>query len=277
MRVRLAWEEGLALLAWSRRGRRNAFDRAAVASLTAALADLAAVPPPALVLWGEGGDFSSGADLTDVRALADAGREEAVAYSAAVQALTRAVEEMPVPVVAAVEGACLGLGLEVALAASWRVADPAARLGLPEMRHGLYPAAGGTLRLAERVGEGRSRRLILEAAVLSAAEALAMDLVEELSPPGGALAAARARARALAAPGAAAVRFLAVRRAGRGEGWERALLAEREGFADLVRRPEVASRIDAFLVGRRRAQDAPRPPTGGEGGPDLALGEARQG
>jgi enoyl-CoA hydratase/carnithine racemase len=257
--------EGIAVLSWRREGRHNALDAATVATLAERLAAFRRAPPVALVLWGEGADFSAGADLDDVRQIADSGRPEALDYSRRVQALTDAVEEFPAPVVAAIEGVCLGLGLEIALAAAWRVAASDARLGLPEMRHGLYPAAGGTARLPEAVGEGRARALILEGRVLAAEEARALGLVEHLAVPGRAREAAIAWAAAVGRAGDAPTRFLAVRRAGRGEAFGRALAAEREGFADLVRSDTVRQHLDAFLARRRK----PGGPThaGGRDGP----------
>lgn len=253
MSVRLELVDEVAVLSWHRRSRHNALDLGMIAALGDRLADLERRPPRALVLWGEGGDFSAGADLNDVRALAGAGRGEALAYSRRVQALTAAVEAVRAPSVAAIEGVCLGLGLEIALGASLRVAAADARLGLPEMAHALYPAAGGTARLAEQVGEGRARAMMLEARVIAADEAHAIALVERVCAAGEARETALAWARRAAAAGEAPARLLAARRVARGEAFALALAAEREGFADLVTSTAAVSRLDAFLARRRRS------------------------
>jgi enoyl-CoA hydratase len=253
--VRLAHDGAVAVLSWSRPSRRNALDRATLAALAAALAALSRRPPAALVLAGEGGDFSAGADLTDVRALCGATRAEALAYSRFVQGLADAVERLPVPTVAAIEGVCLGLGLELALAAGVRVAAAGARLGLPEIRHGLYPAAGGTARLGEHVGEGRARLWLIEGRVVDAAVAERAGLVDRVLADGEARTAAIAWAAELAGAGEAVVRLLAARRAGRGAAFDAALEAERQGFADLVRSEDVKRRLDAFFARRRKGRD----------------------
>ncbi len=268
--------DGVSVLRWRRGGRRNAFDHALVEALSERLEELRRKPPAALVLYGADGDFSAGADLADVRALADGTRGRALDYSRRVQDLTAAVEAVPAPSAAAIEGVCMGLGLEIALAATVRVAASDARLGLPEMAHGLYPAAGGTARLPEAVGEGRARTLILEGRTLSAREAHELGLVERLSDPGGALSAGVAWARQAAPTGQAAVRLLAARRVARGEAFERALEAEREGFADLVRTAAVRERLDAFLAARRKPQGGAAGRAGPREGAWVGRGEVPQ-
>ena len=97
----------------------------------------------AVVLMGAGATFSAGADL------AEPGRPSA---GPAVVDLCARLEGFPVPVVAAIHGTALGGGLELALAAHYRIALSSARLGFPEVRLGLIPAAGGTQRLARMIG-----------------------------------------------------------------------------------------------------------------------------
>ena len=241
----------IAVLSWARPERRNAMSRDMTSALAAAVAELARRPPAAAVLRGEGGDFSAGADLEDVRAVGRGDEEAALGYSRALQDLAGALERLPLPTVAAIDGVCLGLGLELALACTTRLASPRSLLGLPEMRHGLYPAAGGTARLPEAVGEGRAREMILAARVVDAAEAHALGVVDRVVPEGEVADAAIALAREWAPAGAAMVLFLAARRAGRGPAFETALAAERDGFARLVRSESVRERLDAFLTRRK--------------------------
>jgi 3-hydroxyacyl-CoA dehydrogenase len=91
------------------------------------------------------------------------------------------IEAMPKPVVAAVHGTALGGGFEVALACHWRVAAPTAQAGLPEVKLGLLPGAGGTQRLPRLVGPEKALRMIVTGEPIGAAEALALGVVDEIA------------------------------------------------------------------------------------------------
>lgn len=247
------------VVSWARPERRNAMDAGVTDALAEVIAQAVATSAAALVLYGQGGDFSAGADLAEVRAVSAGDETAALRYSERLQALAEALECLPVPVVAAIEGVCLGLGLELALAASARVAASDARLGLPEMRHGLYPAAGGTARLPEAIGEGRARAWILDGRIADADAARAAGLVDLVVAPGEAREAALALAGRRASMAQAGHLFLEARRAGRGEGFAAALAAERAGFARLVRSAGVRQRLDAFLD-RRSGVGSTAPP-----------------
>lgn len=111
----------------------------------------------------------------------------------------RALDSCRKPVVAAINGAAFGRGFETALACHARVAAPDAMLGLPAVRFGLIPGAGGTQRLARLIGAGRAKELILTGRHVDAAEARAIGLVERVVPPGEELDAALSLAAELAA------------------------------------------------------------------------------
>ena len=159
----------------------------------------------AMVLTG-GGDkaFMAGADLDEFRAMLDddSAIYEHVGISRA--ALT-ALCDVRQPIVAAIQASAMGGGLEVALCCDLLVADPAARLGLPEVRLGLIPGAGGTQRLPLRIGVAKAKELILLGGNVTAEEALALGLVNRVSAPGAALAEAGELAQRLAALPAQAV------------------------------------------------------------------------
>jgi enoyl-CoA hydratase/carnithine racemase len=129
-----------------------------------------------------GGDqiFSAGAD---VRLLEKMGYEQIVTWNRRLQRLLTSVAELPVPVVAAVTGHALGGGLELALAADYRVADRRATLGLPEVQLGIMPGSGGTQRLTEIVGRSRAKELLMTGRRLTADEALALGVVDEVAEP----------------------------------------------------------------------------------------------
>jgi enoyl-CoA hydratase len=93
------------------------------------------------------------------------------------------VERCPKPVIAAVNGYCLGGGMELALACDIRIASATAQFGQPEVKLGIIPGGGGTQRLPRFVGLGAALRLILSGEMISADEALRIRLVEEIVPP----------------------------------------------------------------------------------------------
>jgi len=113
---------------------------------------------------------------------------------------------LPMPTIAAIEGNALGGGLELALCCDMRIASERARLGLPEVRLAVTPGAGGTQRLPRVVGAAKARELILTGRVLTAGEALAIGLVNEVVPVGDAVARAIAIGEEIATRGPLAVR-----------------------------------------------------------------------
>jgi 2-oxoglutaroyl-CoA hydrolase len=128
-----------------------------------------------VVLTGAGGNFTAGGDIA---AFMEATPEHLsrLAWNVA------AAERCPKPVIARIEGYCLGVGLELALACDFRVAAEGAQLGLPEVGLGMIPGSGGTQRLARLVGLGRAKDVIMRRRRISAEEALAWGLVSEVVP-----------------------------------------------------------------------------------------------
>jgi enoyl-CoA hydratase len=170
---------------------RNAISEALREQLLVAL-DVAEADPgiAALVLRGEGGNFSSGAHLGEF------GRARSVASARAVRRARnpyRRVLHLPLPVVALVEGAAIGGGLELALSCDVRIATADALAGLPEVRRGFIPGGGGSQLAGRRAGAGR---LALEGCAVGADAALRLGIFHELYPDA---AAARHRALDLAA------------------------------------------------------------------------------
>jgi enoyl-CoA hydratase/carnithine racemase len=144
----------------------------------------------AVVLTGAGDRaFCAGADLKERARMAAA---EVHAFHAAVRDALLGIERAPQVFIAALNGAALGGGLELALACDLRVAAEGVEMGLPEVGLGIIPGAGGTQRLPRLVGVARAKDLVLTARRIGAAEALAMGLVSRIAP------AARLMAEALA-------------------------------------------------------------------------------
>ncbi|AZG08273.1 fatty-acid oxidation protein subunit alpha [Pigmentiphaga sp. H8] len=125
----------------------------------------------AIVLTGAGRNFMAGADI----------RQFGKARAVTTRASAGAIEASEKPVVAAMDGYCLGGGLEHALACHYRIATPAARLGLPEIKLGIIPAGGGTQRLPRLVGAEAALDLILSGRQVGADEALALGLIDEIA------------------------------------------------------------------------------------------------
>ncbi|MGK7312531.1 MAG: enoyl-CoA hydratase/isomerase family protein [Candidatus Longimicrobiales bacterium M2_2A_002] len=134
-----------------------------------------------LVITGEGEKaFVAGADIAE---LATMGSIDGIDVSRKGQDAFRLLEEMGKPVVAAVNGYALGGGLELALACHLRVASEKAKFGLPEVKLGIIPGYGGTVRLPRIVGRGRALELILTGEMIGADRAYEMGLVNKVVAP----------------------------------------------------------------------------------------------
>ena len=153
----------------------NRLTRECVLALTA---EIEALPPHPLILAGNAHFFSAGADLHEIAALNGPTSYE---FSRMGQRLMNALAAHPAPVCAAVEGYCMGGGLDLALACRHRVAAPHAIFGHRGAALGLITGWGGTQRLPRLVGKARALQMFLAAEKLHAAEALRIGLVDEIS------------------------------------------------------------------------------------------------
>jgi enoyl-CoA hydratase/carnithine racemase len=149
-----------------------------------------------VVITGQGARaFCAGADLKERAGMSEA---EVAGFHRAVRQLLGGLEALPQPVVAALNGAALGGGLELALACDLRIAAEGIEVGLPEVGLGIIPGAGGTQRLPRLIGVGRAKELILTGRRVPAAEALALGLVTAVVPADRLVAEALALAERLA-------------------------------------------------------------------------------
>jgi enoyl-CoA hydratase/carnithine racemase len=182
MEFRVERREGIEVWTIDAEGRRNAISRAMLAELEALVGRAARDPALRCVVLTGAGDkaFCAGADLKERAAMSE---DEVHAFHAGLRRTLVAVEASPQVYVAALNGAALGGGLELALACDLRLASDAAQLGLPEVSLGIIPGGGGTQRLPRLLGVARAKELILTARRISAVEALAMGLIAALSPP----------------------------------------------------------------------------------------------
>jgi enoyl-CoA hydratase/carnithine racemase len=163
--------------------KRNALDGELMTQLAAAFDELGADRTVrAIVLRGRGTVFSSGIDhslLTQVFGATSKTPFLHLHYQ--LQDVFHRMNRLHQPVIAALHGACIGMGLELALAADIRVASEDCALGLPEIAFGLVPDVGGTTRLVRAVGEPRARELILTGRVVRATTAERYGLVHEVA------------------------------------------------------------------------------------------------
>ncbi len=158
----------------------NALNEQLTSELAAA-ADAAAAGDEvrAVILYGGEKAFAGGADI---KQMAEASYPAAATWSGRLQAALSLVAAIPKPVVAAITGYALGGGLELALAADFRVAGESARLGQPEILLGVIPGAGGTQRLPRLVGPAKAKDIVFTGRMVQAAEALALGLVDLVAP-----------------------------------------------------------------------------------------------
>lgn len=156
---------------------RNAINRAVLRALHAHLDALADEDVRVLILTGTDGAFSAGADLREVQAFTPA---EGQAFSRAGHELFARIEQLPYPVIAAINGHALGGGCELACACDLRYAAAAARLGQPESKVGMIPGWGGTFRLPQIIGVAAAKELIFTGRLVDAADAHALGLVHRV-------------------------------------------------------------------------------------------------
>lgn len=231
----------------------NALSNATIAALGDAADRLAAdAHVRAIVLTGAGERaFVSGADLREFSsALGDDSWIED--HTSRTRRALTAWERVPQPVVAAVGASALGGGLEVALVCDLILADCRARFGLPEVRLGLIPGAGGTQRLPRRIGAGRAKEMLLLGETIDAEEAQRAGLVNRVTPAGQARDEACELAAKLASLPALAVQ--AIKRSvdgARSQELSRGLDLERELFMQVFASTDAREGVRAFLEKRR--------------------------
>jgi 2-(1,2-epoxy-1,2-dihydrophenyl)acetyl-CoA isomerase len=204
--LRIALEGGVKTLTLQRPETRNALDRPLMLALREALEASADDETRCVLIHGEGGHFSSGADL---KAAARDGFDPDSAFALLTDVFAptlRAVRACPVPVIAAVEGYAAGLGCDLALACDVRLASTRARFAELFVRIGLIPDGGGTWLLPRIVGLGRALDLIFTGADVDGETAAAIGLAARVFPADAFMDEAHSYARTLAAQAPGALR-----------------------------------------------------------------------
>jgi len=188
-RIQLERTGGLATLWLDRADKRNALDSAAMNQLAAALDELGADRSVrVVVLRGRGSVFSAGIDHALLAEVFGATTQTPFLHlHHQLQNVFDRMNRLHQPVIAVLHGACVGMALELALAADIRIASADCVLGLPEIAFGLVPDVGGTTRLVRAVGEPRARELILSGRLIRAATAERYGLIHEVCADAAAL------------------------------------------------------------------------------------------
>jgi enoyl-CoA hydratase len=171
--VRLEREGATVWIRWSRPERLNAWDRGSLGALGDALEEAGQSDARAIVCLGEGGAWSAGDDLRETATLTP---EEWALTIASFNRLTREVVEAPQPVIAAIDGVCVGGAFELAYACDVRVASRGSRFGCPEVAIGLSISNGFSVLMSRA-----ARRLVLTGELVGAEEALRLGLVDVLA------------------------------------------------------------------------------------------------
>jgi enoyl-CoA hydratase/carnithine racemase len=202
--VVVAREGAVAWVTLARAEAANALSRGLVAGLRARLGELAAERDLRVIVLTGAGDkaFCAGADLKERRTFTT---DETRAFLADLNAAVDALAAFPRPVIAALNGAAFGGGLELALACDLRIAAEHVSLGLPEVQLGIIPGAGGTQRLARACGIAVAKELVLTGRRIDARRALDLGLVSAVVPPGDLRTDARRLAQEIANAGPLAV------------------------------------------------------------------------
>ncbi|HID88193.1 MAG TPA: enoyl-CoA hydratase [Anaerolineae bacterium] len=235
----------------------NSFNKQVVTELGEAIDQLLADDEvKAIVITGGGTNaFVAGADIPEIKELLD---DPGEGYTAAREFLERGqrvflkIERASKPVIAAINGFCLGGGLELAMACHMRICSDRARLGQPEINLGLIPGWGGTQRLARLTNKGKAIELILTGDMITAQEAYRIGLVNKVVPAGAVLKEARDLARKIVSkskfPIAAALKAITE---GLETTIEEGLKIEADQFVGLASTEDIREGVTAFLEKRQ--------------------------
>lgn len=198
----------------------------------------------AVVVSGAGGRaFSAGNDITSLQGLSASEATQQMLWG---QEIFQRLEDCPPVTIAAIDGVALGGGLEIAMACDMRFASPSSRLGQPEITLGNIPGWGGTQRLPRLIGEGRAIELILTGALIDAARAEQIGLVNQVDDDPVAAAHALAETIAANSPTAIAQALRAVY-AGTRHGLVHGMLVEARGVGTCCTTDEQRNAVQAFL------------------------------
>jgi len=203
-----------------------------------------------VVLTGTGHFFVAGADIRALAAIPSSVEGETIARHG--QRILNNIEDIEKPVIAAINGTCLGGGLELAMCCHLRIAAEDARLGLPEINLGIMPGFGGTQRLCRLIGQSKAMELILTGEPITAREAMSLGLVSQVVSADNLLQHAQGLARTMAGKSQPALRasFRAIRQ-GAKQDLSDGLALEAHLFGALFDTDDRKEGVAAFLEKRK--------------------------
>ncbi|MCA9534184.1 MAG: enoyl-CoA hydratase/isomerase family protein [Myxococcales bacterium] len=244
--VRLTHEGPLSLVTMNRPDKLNALSQEVLADLKEAVTEIKGRRETRVViLTGEGKAFVAGADIAGMR---DLDPIAARSFSAFGHQVFASLEQLPCPVIAAVNGFALGGGCELALACDFIYASERAKFGQPEVGLGVTPGFGGTQRLGRRVGVGVARELVYTGKIIDAAEALRVGLVNAVFAPEALMDEARKTAALIASQGPVAVALCKeVMNQGEGRPLPDGNALEVDAFGRAFESPQQREGMSAFL------------------------------
>ncbi len=246
-----AVSDGIARITLNRPDKLNALNGVVIAELGDAIGHVEGDPGVrGVILTGAGPKaFVAGADITEI---ADQGATDGKARALAGQQVFRRLERCGKPVIAAVNGFALGGGCELAMACHLRIASESAKFGQPEVKLGIGPGYGGTVRLPRLVGKGRALELLLTGQMIDAQEAWRIGLVNRVVPADRLLNEAEQLLRTILENGPLAVRAcLEAVDAGLEMSLDQALLLEANHFGLLSGTGDMKEGTRAFLEKRK--------------------------
>ena len=202
-----------------------------------------------VILTASGRSFCTGADIKELAEIST--MHQGAEFSGRGQALLNRIERFDKPVIAAINGTCLGGGLELAMACHMRVAAAEIPLGLPEIKLGIIPGFGGTQRLSRIIGPSKAAELILTGEIITSEQALAMGLVNRVVPAQEVLQDAKAMGTTVTAKGRLATQAaLRAIRTSLDSALAEGLARESELFGELCETADKKEGTTAFLEKR---------------------------
>jgi len=255
--LRIERDGALATLIFARDKGLNILSVAVLKEIGAAWAEIEAAGARVCILRGEGKAFLAGADIKEMAAF-DA--EGARGFAALGQGVLEKMESSPVISIAAIHGACVGGGCELALACDIRIGSTGMMIGQPEVNIGLIPGFGGSQRLPRVTGNGWALRLILSGEPINDATALSAGLITDTGDPSDLAARAEKLARTILTRGPEALRVAKkLTRAAFNTAQPAGLNAERYAFGITFDSGEAGEGTRAFIEKRAPAFKPPAP------------------
>lgn len=245
-------EKGIVTITINRPEVRNALNRAVRTELRQAIEEIQKDQDVRVVIITGAGDksFISGADISELREITPLMVEERLVPLG--QQLYTDFESLRVPVIAMINGFCLGGGLELAMCCDIRIASANAKFGQPEINVGFFPGGGGTQRLPRLIGWGRAKELIYTGKMIDAVEAERIGLVNRVVPPENLLAETRQLAETIASKSPLAIALIKkVINRGMYTDLAAGLSNERANFAICFASEDLREGISAFLEKRQ--------------------------